>query len=257
MLRHSYYSQNYAGIFPLVLIPGSDPAGPGGPTGTSLEGSAMVPSIVGNVDRPPSPARSGSTGDAPLRPHNTNPPTSHVAYLREQYRSQELSEEATSLMLKSWRSKTNKSYDSLFKKWHSWCRERSSDPVSGPVTEVAYVYFLASLHKEGYQYNSINSYRSAISSVHEKVDGVSVGQHPTVTRLLKGVFHDRPPLPRYSSTWNVQLVLDFLGALGKNEDLTLKHLTWKTVMLLALTRPSRSADFSQLGDSLNRKGWHS
>ena len=73
-----------------------------------------------------------------------------------------------------------------------------------------------------------------------------MGQHPTVTRLLKGVFHDRPPLPRYSSTWNVQLVLDFLGALGKNEDLTLKHLTWKTVMLLALTRPSRSADLSQL-----------
>ena len=96
------------------------------------------------------------------------------------------------------------------------------------------------------QYNSINSYHSAISSVHEKVDGVSVGQHPTVTRLLKGVFHDRPPLPRYSSTWNVQLVLDFLGALGQNEDLTLKHLTWKTVMLLALTRPSRSADLSQL-----------
>ena len=88
--------------------------------------------------------------------------------------------------------------------------------------------FLAFLHKEGYQYNSINSYRSAISSVHEKVDGVSVGQHPTVTRLLKGVFHDRPPLPRYSSTWNVQLVLDFLGALGKNEDLT--HVWLQAIM---------------------------
>ena len=57
-----------------------------------------------------------------------------------------------------------------------------------------------------------------------------MGEHPTVTRLLKGVFHDRPPLPRYSSTWNMQLVLDFLGALGKNEDLTLKHLTLKTVI---------------------------
>ena len=83
--------------------------------------------------------------------------------------------------------------------------------------------FLASLHSITLR---INSYRSAISSVHEKVDGVSVGQHPTVTRLLKGVFHDRPPFPRYSSTWNVQLVLDFLGALGKNEDLTLKHLPY-------------------------------
>ena len=62
--------------------------------------------------------------------------------------------------------------------------------------------FLASLYQAGYQYNSVNAYRSAISSVHEKVDGVSVGQHPTVTRLVKGIFDIRPPIPRYSNTWD-------------------------------------------------------
>ena len=82
--------------------------------------------------------------------------------------------------------------------------------------------------------------------MHEKVDGVQVGQHPMVTRLLKGVFHERPPLPRYSSTWNVQVVLDYLESLGQNDTLSLKHLSWKTAMLLALTRPSRSADLAQL-----------
>ena len=40
--------------------------------------------------------------------------------------------------------------------------------------------FLASLFEEGYQYSSINAYRSAISSVHDRVDGVNVGQHPTI-----------------------------------------------------------------------------
>ena len=147
-------------------------------------------------------------------------------------------------MLKSWRTKTNKAYDSLFSKWYSWCGERDADPFSGPVKNV--VNFLASLHKDGYQYNSINSYRSAISSVHEKVDGFSIGQHPLVTKLLKGVFHDRPPLPRYTATWKVDVVLGYLKSLGGNESLSLKHLTWKTTMLLALTRPSRSADLSNL-----------
>ena len=108
------------------------------------------------------------------------------------------------------------------------------------------VNFLAQLFEEGYKYNSLNSYRSAISSAHEKVDGFEVGQHPLITRLLKGAFNDRPPLPRYSSTWNVQVVVDYLQSLGDNNDLPLKQITWKTVMLLALTRPSRSADLSQL-----------
>ena len=108
------------------------------------------------------------------------------------------------------------------------------------------VNFLAHLFTQGYSYNLLNSYRSAISSVHEKRDGYDVGQHPLVTRLLKGVFNDRPPLPRYSSTWNVQTVLNYLEQLGPNEVMSWKHLTFKTVMLLALTHPSRSADLSQL-----------
>ena len=41
------------------------------------------------------------------------------------------------------------------------------------------VNFLAHLFKEGYQYHSLNSYRLAISSVHERVDGYEAGGHRT------------------------------------------------------------------------------
>ena len=74
----------------------------------------------------------------------------------------------------------------------------------------------------------------------------TVGQHPLVVRLMRGVFNDRPPLPRYTSTWNVQVVLDHILSWGNNASLSLKQLSWKTAMLLALTRPARSADISQL-----------
>ena len=43
--------------------------------------------------------------------------------------------QATDLMLKLWSAKTNRSYDSLFAKCEH-CSEWSSDPISGPVTEV-------------------------------------------------------------------------------------------------------------------------
>ena len=84
------------------------------------------------------------------------------------------------------------------------------------------------------------------SSVHEKVDGYTVGQHPLVSKLMKGIFHERPPQPRYTETWDVSKVTTYLVSLGQNDSLTLFVLTHKTVMLLALNRPCRSADLCQL-----------
>ena len=224
-------------------IPGPSTAGVHCSRGTSVEDTTMVPTSSAHAHCT-SLSDQTQTDNVESGPSESIPPASRVAYLRERYRDQELSEEATSLMLKSWRTKTNRSYDSLFRKWHCWCHSRDSNPFSGPVREV--VNFLAYLYKEGYQYRSLNSYRSAISSVHERVDGHTVGQHPLVVRLMKGVFNDRPPLPRYTSTWNVQTVLNHIASFGANGSLSLKQLSWKTTMLLALTRPSRSADLSQL-----------
>ena len=108
------------------------------------------------------------------------------------------------------------------------------------------VNFLADLFHQGYQHRSLCSYRSAISSVHEPVDGQPIGSHPMVSRLLKGVFHERPPQPRYSTTWDVSVVTNHIESLGDNQDLTLADLTLKVVALLALTRPSRSVDLTNL-----------
>ena len=182
--------------------------------GTSLEDTTLVPTTSRYAEGIPLSDQTPSD-NAQSRLGESVPTASRMAYLRERYREHELSEEATSLLLKSWRTKTNRSYDSLFRKWHSWCHSRGSDPCSGPVKEV--VNFLANLHDEGYTYCSLNSYQSAISSVHERVDGCPVGQHPLVIRLMKGVFNDRPPLPRYTSTWNVQMVLNHFGSLGSND----------------------------------------
>ena len=145
------------------------------------------------------------------------------------------SSEASSLMLASWRDKSNSNYSSSIAKWARWCHQQGRNPLSGPITDV--INFLADLSAQGYQYQSLNSYCSAISSVHEAVDGVSVGAHPAVARLLKGDFHLRPPMAKYSSFWDVGTVTSYLKRLGSNEGLSLRHLTLKTTMFLALTRP--------------------
>ena len=107
-----------------------------------------------------------------------NSSTNRVACLRERYRNNCLSSETSKLMLASWRTKSSQSYDSLFGKWARWCAERDHNPISGPVADTA--NFLAHLHEAGYQSRSLNAYRSAISSVHDTVDGVEVGKHPMI-----------------------------------------------------------------------------
>jgi len=170
------------------------------------------------------PARSSSdpsrTGDSD---ETGSAPTDCLAYLRQSYSSQGFSPEASRLMLASWRDKTNSNYSSSFAKWACWCHQQGRNPLSGPITDV--INFLADLSVRGYQYQSLNSNHSAISSVHEAVDGVSVGAHPAVARLLNGAFHLRPPMPRYSSFWNVGTVTNYLKSLRSNEGLSLRHLT--------------------------------
>ena len=95
------------------------------------------------------------------------------------------------------------------------------------------INFLAYLFEQGYQYRSINFDHSAISSMHER----------EVSITIKGIFHERPPQPRYSHTWNVSTVTTYIESLGENDSLSLADLTQKTVMLFALTR---STDLSQL-----------
>jgi len=85
-----------------------------------------------------------------------------------------------------------------------------------------------------------------ISSVHDRVDDMEVGKHPLISRLLKGAFHTRSPLLRYSKTWDVQVVLHCMGQWGDTSSLSLKLLTLKLVILMCLTRPSHSANLALL-----------
>ena len=174
-----------------------------------------------------------------------NSQTSRVAYLQKSYSTQRISESASRLLMSSWQEKSTKSYDSLFRKWVSWYEEQGTDSISSPVSEL--VNFLAELHDKGYAYRTLNAHRSAISSTHDRADGISIGQHPLVCRLLAGVFNSNPPQPRYTSTWDVNVVIGYLKSLPSNSALPIKLLTLKTAMLLALTRPSRSADLCLLG----------
>lgn len=58
---------------------------------------------------------------------------------------------------------------------------------------------------------------------------------------MKGVSISRPPQPRYEHTWDVSVVTSYLAQLGENSELSMKQLSQKLCMLMALTCPERSS----------------
>ena len=70
-------------------------------------------------------------------------------------------------------------------------------------------------------------------------DGVPFGQQKVVIRFIKGVFEMKPALPKYSNTWNVNVVLNYLELLHPHNKLTLKELSQKLAVLLVLLSGQR------------------
>ena len=174
-------------------------------------------------------------GTSPLEGQLT---PSRMDVIRRSLADRGLSDDAITIISASWSSGTDdKQYNSAWKKWCGWCEQRKIDLLQASVDEV--VNFLSQSFAEGKSYSTVNTYRSALSSTLYPVNNVAVGSHQLVVRLLKGIFHLRTPLPRYSSTWDVAKVTSYLRTLFPLEQLNLKTLTMKTVMLCALSSAQR------------------
>jgi len=108
------------------------------------------------------------------------------------------------------------------------------------------INFLAHLFDCGLSYSAISIARSALSNFLEIKNCKKFGEHFRVKQFMKGVFELRPSLPKYQATWDVDIVLHYLESLQPVNTLSLKLLTLKLVMLLALITGQRCQTLSFL-----------
>ena len=139
--------------------------------------------------------------------------------------------------MQSWRTSTRVQYRSYIKKWTEYCCKWKIDPVSPPIASG--VNFLAELYNQGLSYSALNTARSALFSIISLQGNLSFGNHPLVSRFLKGTFTIRPAMPKYHEVWDVNEVLKHLQTLHPLNELSLKLLSFKVVMLLALLSGQR------------------
>ena len=221
-----------------------------------LENTTMVPAPTAADDRRPSTsaktARSTSVAAQPRTSStSTQASTCRVEIIRQALSSEGVPSNVSDTILSSWRQNTNKQFESAWRCWCSWCSKRKTDPVQATVADL--LTFLQELMEKGLQYRTLNVYRSAISSAHHFVDGKPIGQHHLVSRFFKGVFNLRPPKPRYNTTWDVSVVLRYLNTLPDNRRLSVKQLSLKLAMLIALVTAGRCSSLIALDISSFRK----
>ena len=144
-----------------------------------------------------------------------------------------LSRDALEILSASWRVGTGKRHNSNVERFVKFCRERYTDHIQG--TNEMGIKFLTEYFKTGVGYSSLNSARSALSSIIKPVCNVPFRKSPLVYRLFKGVFNIRPALPRYVTTWDVTKVFTIIKSKPSLTNCDLKTLSHRLAILLCLT----------------------
>ena len=150
----------------------------------------------------------------------------------------DLSSDAKMLIQNCWSEGTIKQYKVYLSNWLSYCRDKGISPVVLNVSEG--INFLSELYlKRNLGYSAVNTARCTLSHIMENKEGYSFGSHPLVKRLLSRMFRKRPALPRYSTTFDVNIVLKYVKSFGESNDLPFKSLSYRLATLFCLLSGQR------------------
>jgi len=110
-----------------------------------------------------------------------------------------------SLLQNSWTKGTFDQYQTYLNKWANYCKINKIETLNASIGQG--VEFLSQLfHSSENAYSSMNTARSALSTVIPIKDGLTFGNQPIVKRLMKG----KPALPKYSATFDVDIVFNYI-----------------------------------------------
>lgn len=180
----------------------------------------------------PAPTVRPSTTPLPKWPTSTTQVSSSdgMPCVRGSFSHYHFSEEVTDILIVSWGKSTRKQFATYVKKWMTFCRERQINCYSPLLSDA--LQFLLGLFNQRLSYSTLDTARSALSTIVTIDGGESFGSNHIVTRFMKGVSESHRSRPKYDKIWDVSVVLKYLYSLHPNETLSLKDLTHKVLMLV-------------------------
>ena len=216
---------NRSGLAQHALVLGSDQS----IKSNSLQSSLGEEPVNSTVQRP-SPQELESSESACLAPRASS------------IRRQGFSEEVAARIEAPQRSSTRAVYKSKWAIFVKWCDSNQVDFRAPSLKQVA-DFLLYLFNERQLQPSTIEGYRTAIADMVGN-DPVHFGKDESLTRLLDSFHRDKPKGRRGIPAWNLSLVLHQLtkAPFEPMRKASLKHLTFKTVFLLALGSGKRRSE---------------
>ena len=204
-----------------------------------FSGNVVPGTICGDPTQRKSTSTTKTKRTAPLVVE-TN--TSDREGVREVFLSQGFDNNTVDILMASWKKSIFSSYFLYMSEWFKFASCNKVLPVERPV-QVA-LTFLTLLVRQGKSFNQICMARSALSSVTNQQQNVSVGNILIVKRYMKGIFENNPTLPKFRFTWNVSLLFHYFGNIQgihaldtqKLSKLSQQNIWHLCVSLLCITR---------------------
>ena len=149
------------------------------------------------------------------------------------------------LVASSWAPKTQQSYNTALKKWDRFCTLKQWDTSS--INFDKGLQFLVWLYEEeGATHGVVAASRSVRSAIAPEQYGTTFGKDPLVSKVVKGMFKERPQLRRKLVVYDTDIVIKYMAVLPNNEHLLLEPLTKKLATLLCILSEQRSQSIAYL-----------
>ncbi|XP_029968087.1 uncharacterized protein LOC115403361 [Salarias fasciatus] len=141
---------------------------------------------------------------------------------------------------------TRSLYDCKWRVFEEWCQKKGH--ISFQCTVGVILPFLQDLIDKRKAFSTIKVYLAAIAACHVGFGGKTVSQHPLVCRFMKGARRLLPVCRPLAPPWDLAVVLNGLSRAPFEplEEVSLKHLSLKTALLLALASAKRVSDIHAL-----------
>lgn len=154
----------------------------------------MVPSSTAATLQTPLDCGPRQEMDLPHRTSGATPTlaeaqTDGLSCIRNSFSKYIFSSNVADIIMASWRSGTQKQYETYIQKWINFCSEKQTDCYSPQISEA--LEFLAELYSPGLSYSTLNTARSALSSMLQIKNDRNFGSHPLTVRFMKGFFEKK------------------------------------------------------------------
>ena len=143
---------------------------------------------------------------------------------------------------------TRQRYNTAWKVFERWCSSRPVRVTPFQASVVDILTFLQEFLDRDLGKSSVKVNLAAISAYHVGMNNRPVSEHLLIRQFMRGVTRARPMARSLVPSWDLTLVLDALSRdpFEPLDTVSLKILTLKTVLLIALTTAKRSSDIHAL-----------